>query len=142
MISYILALVPMCALFLAGVVKSFDSALFAQEISSWHILPHWASAPLGVMLPACEVGIASAWFFSPRSRNRWAICAIVFLIFVTAAYALEWVVAEAPPCTCFGMLSRYQRFQARAGEVVLRNVALVVMLAASLRVVPEKPVVA
>lgn len=129
MVSFLLILGLMVTLFVAGIAKGIDPSEFASELSSWRIIPAWAAPPVAIALPAMEVGVPLSWI-SARSRRKWVIVAAAMLSCTTLVYALEWSVNDPPRCECFGLLSRYHAFEARANGMVIRNLILVLLLTA------------
>jgi len=118
----------MAALLVAGLGKAMDVAQFDEQLSTWRIFPQWAIAPVALMIPAAEVGTFAAWITTPQGKIAKAAAGLLILS-TSVVYGTEWAIAEAPQCACFGILSRFDAFEARAATVEIRNAVFLFMLA-------------
>lgn len=116
----------------AGAIKLSDVARFEHALQKWSIVPGASARSLSLVIPLIEVGIASAWIVCWRRRGV-LVSAVLLLMAFTAAMALEWMLATPPNCAYLGLRWEYfdRMDDARIG--ILRNVALIGMLAAAIR---------
>lgn len=117
----------MGVLLVAGVLKAYDAATFAESLATWQLLPQGARPALAVVVPAAEIGLALAWFIN-LGRLVPLIGALLLLIAFTGAYVVHLLFVDQPLCGCLGVIAALQ--DARVERVVLlsRNLAMLACL--------------
>lgn len=86
----------------AGVLKAMDPALFAQEISNYHLIP-WPDAVvlLAIYLPWFEILSGAAVAFRRWYLGGLAALGIMLIVF-TGALSYAWARGLDISCGCFG----------------------------------------
>lgn len=119
--------VVMTVMVAASLLKASDVSEFRGALeSSWGVGPTWAET-LAILIPACEMGVAAAWFIGVR-RGLAVMGAGVLLILFTCAFIWLWAVRSPPRCACFGKIKMFQDAQHAAMWVVARNTGLLLLL--------------
>lgn len=113
----------------AGLAKISDVHAFAEVLKSWTIIPSGARYGISLAVPLMEIAIGGACLLG-LWRESMRLVAIVFMVFVTSAYALESAISQPPSCGCFGKLLGWAASHEGVWLVVGRNVAVIGLLAA------------
>ncbi|GMV72225.1 MAG: hypothetical protein AMXMBFR77_20630 [Phycisphaerales bacterium] len=124
----VLPTLAMIVVLLAGLAKAMDAGEFAQALARWTVVPSALATPISLGVIAAEVALAGAWLLGIRRRIV-ARGALALIVVFSAAMLVEYAVAEAPDCHCFGRLLRHQARQDALRDTLIRNGVLCVMLA-------------
>src|SRR3712207_6619604 len=102
----------------AGLAKLADQAGSRQALAGFGV-PATLAAPLGLLLPLAELGVALALI--PSATAQWGgVGALGLLLLFIAGIAINLARGRSPDCHCFGQLH-----SAPVGSsTLLRNVAL------------------
>jgi uncharacterized membrane protein YphA (DoxX/SURF4 family) len=112
----------------AGTLKLIDLPVFAESLAAWTLLPRGLVPPVTIAVPAAELALSLCWLLGiARRRCEWMMCGL--LIGFTGVYALQWIVAEAPPCGCLGVLARRLAAVEQAQWLLARNFVLIALAA-------------
>lgn len=131
-IRHLLALLPMLALFLAGLAKLLALEDFEQVLGTWELIPRPLLPFLVLVIPSFELMCGGLWLIGAW-RRRMLFCALVFIFITTFAYGSHVLWAQPPDCACFGFLARYEWSQQVASRVLARNAILAFLLVGALR---------
>lgn len=110
----------------AGAMKVGHTALFAEEIGNYHLLP--ALAPLlAIVIPTIEITVGAALVVGPPPwRRSAALLGGALLLVFTVALASAWLRHINLECGCFGAAS-----EPLSALTVLRDVAFLAALVVS-----------
>jgi len=126
-ISQVFISAVMAAMAAAALLKASDVSEFRGALeSSWGVGPTWAET-LTILIPACEMGVAAAWFIGVR-RGLAVMGAGILLVLFTGAFIWLWAVRSPPDCACFGKIKLFEDAQHAAMWVVVRNAGLLLLL--------------
>jgi hypothetical protein len=120
------------ALFLfAAIGKLMDLGHFLAALSDWRLWGPRAAPAVAFLVPTVELWLALAWF-AGLHRDHILLGASALLCVFTAAYAAELALRGNPPeCACLGVWEKHFSDLAAGRYVILRNSALIVLLASS-----------
>jgi hypothetical protein len=74
-----------------------------------------------------ELLLAGSWVVGLRSRAI-AMAAVLLLILLSGVYVIHLAVGVAPECECLGKLLAFERSEAVARYLLIRNLILVAMV--------------
>ena len=107
------AALSMLVLGLAGALKFADLDGFRASLESWTLIPAAVRPVVAGVLPAAELTVCTGWLLT-RSRRGFAVAGLVLLAVVTAAYAVQALIAAPPNCDCFGKWLQFRQLRASA----------------------------
>jgi hypothetical protein len=127
-IGIALAGITMAFLSIAAMLKFADLPSFHHSLETWRLLPVSLRPLTAVLVPSVELIVSAAWLLGLERRHT-PLAALVFLIIVTAVYAIHLaLLPEAPTCRCLGALLAYQGAEHEASANLARNAVLMACL--------------
>ncbi|MFI4893364.1 MAG: MauE/DoxX family redox-associated membrane protein, partial [Phycisphaerales bacterium JB058] len=112
---------------LAGGAKLFALDQFQAHLESWTIVPRWLVAPLALLVPSLEVGLAGLWVIGARRRTAaWLLLGLA-MVFAVAS-TIQYVWRPPPDCGCLGILAKYARLDAGLPKLIGINAFSVLIL--------------
>lgn len=91
-------------LLVSALAKFFSPAAFGESLFSFGLLSSVAIPVLTYLLPTVELLLALAFLFDVHMEKAALLCAILLVIFTTAAVSAVISGVEVENCGCFGEL--------------------------------------
>lgn len=114
----------------AGVMKAWDPATFAQDISHYRLVEPAAAAALALYLPWLEI-LCGVAVLSPAWRRSGALILLIAILIFTAALVSAYARGLDLRCGCFGEHLAVSLVWALARNIVIAMTLLVLCLARS-----------
>lgn len=126
--AWVLSGIPMAVLLIAGLAKLGDLPAFADALKTWQLVPSWSKPVVLHLIPGTELVLGGAWLLGMHRRFCVAGAAVLFAG-LSAVFAAEWHLGAAPSCGCLGAAGRALPVLESPEAVMVRNVAMLLMLA-------------
>lgn len=118
-------------LLISAASKLLDLTEFRDALRAWQILPTWSQAVLVPAIPAVELSLSLLWFAGWQRRVVCGLTLILLVVF-TAALVIERLFGTATRCACMGVLTNTIGLENGLTAPILRNIALLVPLLATM----------
>ncbi len=127
LVERVLVGLVMAVLVVAALGKLLDPGGFRASLDSWAFIPTAVQGPLSMGVPLLEIAIAAAWFLGlHRAAMAWLAAGLIASF--TGLYAVHLAFSSPPDCHCLGLIVSFDRGQAFAENLLVRNGVLLGML--------------
>ncbi len=121
---FMIALLP-AVLLLASSTKLIDWDTWRRSLDTFSIVSDQWRAVISVIIPGIEL---TAFMLILVGRSRAANCmAITIVLVISLAVVLQWILHEAPTCSCFGQWIRHEELKQSSTSTLVRNFCFVIV---------------